>query len=1117
MSTHSDATHDDAIAVVGLACRLPGAQDIDAFWRNLVDGVDAVGVVPPERWESVGLRDGGVTDRGGFVDGVLAFDAAFFGITDGEAARVCPQQRLLLELAWHAFEHAGIAPSRLAGSDTGVFVGLCGHDFSIREWLRGDSMWLGTGTNNGVAANRISYFLGAHGPSFAVDSACSSSLTAVHLACRSLRDGECSLALAGAANVLLLPEVTSSLAAGGLIAADGRCKSFGAGADGFVRSEGGGMLVLKRHADALRDGDVVHGVILATGVNHNGRSNGLTAPNPAAQAALIRQCVARSGVDAAQIDYVEAAATGTRVGDALEIKSIKDSFVAARGNAAPLAVGSVKSNIGHLEGAGGIAALIKALLCVGRGRIPASLHSAIPNPLCQIDARQIDVPQTTRTWPGEATSRVAAVSSFGFGGSNAHAVVRGAAPPVDVPTRRGIHFLPLSARSPAALAAAYAALFEAQSGSSDFDAAALCASAARHRDAHALRAGVVFADRAGLLAALAAGPDAPLAPRPQFALKLRGALQGCAAEFAALARSDAHFAAIVGEAERALGAALAAAPSPLAPIAYDYCLARWLDGLVPGRKLWIGEGAGEIAAALIVHGAGLDAAASIVDGTFDAVRFPRAGSRLDLHVPPAARVAPYPWRSRLHDAAPDSARHAIVDPATLAGSGDAFAAELLRTLFRHGATIDWSLVHPDGSYRRRELPGYAFQRVRHWPDDDRPADTTRRALRGTRLALPLSSEHRYACTFDAARSAALGDYRIDGHLLLSAAAQSMLVAQAALDAHPAAVSVTLHDATFLAPLPLAAGRETAAQIVLQPSAADRGRALVVADDGAAWQTIATADYVMDAASSPPPAPDAITFEPLADVHAAFGARGYAYGADYRWLDARGRGAHAAQFRLANGGADDAGLPYPPGLLDACLQAIAVDAPGDADAATIDLPQRIARIDVFRPRGAATHYRLDAASPQHLVLGDPDGRPCLVVAGAQFARVDRAAFAGLLRAACAPVDTVAPDGIDAALRQIFVRVLGTVPTDEQATLPLAALGADSLKLMELRGLILRTFQADIDISRLATGATYASLAAWLADRGAHALLPSSPVAPAAAAPDVIRFDAIAEESPIEIEL
>ncbi|MCF6524678.1 type I polyketide synthase [Streptomyces sp. JJ36] len=461
-SSAASGTRQD-VAVVGIGCRFPGGVTGPAdFWRLLRDGRDAVTRVPADRWaaEDYVDEDPSVPGRtttawGGFVDGIDRFDARFFGISGHEAARMDPQQRLLAEVAWEALEDAGVPADRLAGSPTGVFVGIATSDHlqaHLRDLDRIDA-YTGTGNAFSIAANRLSYLLDLRGPSMALDTACSSSLVAVHQACRSLARGDCTVALAGGVNAILSPALAINFSKAGAMAADGRCKAFDARADGYVRSEGAGMVVLKPLDRALADGDPVYAVIRGGSVNQDGRSNGIMAPNPQAQEAVLRAAYADAEVEPHRVQYVEAHGTGTLLGDPIEAKALSAVLAPGRPADAPCLIGSVKSNLGHLEAAAGIAGLIKAALMLRHGTVPPSLHFDRPNPHIPFDNLAVRVAGELRPWPGHDGPALAGVSSFGFGGTNAHLVLQEPPRPEPAPpaaTGRA-ELLTLSARDPEAL------------------------------------------------------------------------------------------------------------------------------------------------------------------------------------------------------------------------------------------------------------------------------------------------------------------------------------------------------------------------------------------------------------------------------------------------------------------------------------------------------------------------------------------------------------------------------------------------------------------------------------------------------------------------------------------
>lgn len=451
------------IAVIGIGCRFPGgADDPDSFWRLLAEGVDAVTEVPVER---IDHRDDALEDTvdaarwGAFLSEVDTFDAAFFGISPREATRLDPQHRLILEVAWEALEHAGIVPSRLAGSSTGVFAGLSTNDYLMLNATGEQTRdgYLGTGTTHCFGPGRLSYLLGLRGPSMAVDTACSSSLVAVHLAMQSLRSQESSLALAGGVNLMLNQGVTEMVADLQALSPDGRCRSFDARANGFVRGEGCGFVVLKRLDDAVDDGDRVLAVLRGSAVNQDGHSSGLTAPNPAAQQEMLRQALANAELAPERVGYVETHGTGTALGDPIEVDALVEVLGEPRESGSRCALGAVKTNIGHLEAAAGIAGLIKTILVLRHRSVPANLHFTTLNPRIRLTGTPLTIPAEPLPWTESDGPRVAGISSFGMSGTNAHVIVEeapsdnGQQPIEATAADQGPAVVPLSARSPEAL------------------------------------------------------------------------------------------------------------------------------------------------------------------------------------------------------------------------------------------------------------------------------------------------------------------------------------------------------------------------------------------------------------------------------------------------------------------------------------------------------------------------------------------------------------------------------------------------------------------------------------------------------------------------------------------
>jgi acyl transferase domain-containing protein/acyl carrier protein len=526
-------THEP-VAIVGIGCRFPGIDGVEAFWRTLRDGVETIADYPGGRFPYIDKAyesDGVATRRGGFLQGIDRFDASFFGISAREAELLDPQQRLLLETAWEAVDDAGIPAERLAGSRTGVFVGMWLNDYEACafEALPELSLHATTGTGRYPASGRLSYFFDLRGPSITLDSACSSSLAAIHIACRSLRSGESEMALAGGANVILRPEITLTYSVSGMLAPDGRCKFGDAAANGYVRGEGAGMLLLKPLSRAQADGDPIYAVILGSAVNNDGRSSGqLVAPGHDGQEAVIRAAIEDAGLRPADIDYIEAHGTGTSAGDPVEIETI-GRVMAGSGRRRPCAVGSVKTNIGHTESAAGVAGVIKAALAVQRGVIPASLHFEKPNP--RVPWRSIPVAVQTRTeaWPEGSPWRRAGVTALGITGTNAHAVLQNAQP-ADGQARAGgaaNRLFLLSARNPDSLRDAARAWRDRLRDNPAWAASLsdLAYTAARRRTHHDFRLAITASGREDLAKALGAwleGEQLPGAQSGRRVSNLRG-------------------------------------------------------------------------------------------------------------------------------------------------------------------------------------------------------------------------------------------------------------------------------------------------------------------------------------------------------------------------------------------------------------------------------------------------------------------------------------------------------------------------------------------------------------------------------------------------------------------
>ena len=498
------------LAIVGIGCRLPGGADSpDSYWSLLRDGIDATCDVPATRWNAAKYHDPNpakvgkmVTRRGGFLSEIDQFDPQFFGISPREAHLIDPQQRLLLQATWEALEDGGISADSVAGTDVGVFIGGFTLDYQLLQNQGRTSRYRfkthsATGMMMTMLANRISFTFDFRGPSMTVDTACSSSLVAVHLAAQSIWNGECNLVVAGGVNIMVGPNTAIAESKSGFLSPDGRCKAFDSSADGYARGEGGAVVVIKPLAQALRDGDEIYAQILGTAVSQDGRTDGITVPSEQAQEAAITTALRRAGVQPNDIGYVEAHGTGTPVGDPVEMRALARALAADRATKAPLLIGSVKTNIGHLEAGAGVAGLIKTALVLKHGFIPANLHLENPSSPIPLEQLNIDIPRVGRQFP-ESTRRIAGVNSFGFGGTNAHVVLAEPPAPDDVPEPDAAQHLPLtvlpiSARTEEALVTTARQLAEHVSAHPELTLSDLGYTLSQRRSHHSVRRAVIAA------------------------------------------------------------------------------------------------------------------------------------------------------------------------------------------------------------------------------------------------------------------------------------------------------------------------------------------------------------------------------------------------------------------------------------------------------------------------------------------------------------------------------------------------------------------------------------------------------------------------------------------------
>lgn len=515
-AVQSHVHQHEEIAIIGLSGEFPGAENIEAFWNLLVSGEEGVSEVPASRWPLEAYYDPNpdapgkmIARRGGFIQGIEQFDAGFFSISPKEANYLDPQQRLLLKHSWLALESAGISPQSIHGSDAGVFVGISTSDYKtlINQHLSPDDInaYIGTGNASSTASGRISYFLGLQGPNLAIDTACSSSLVALNVACERLLRGECGSAIVGGVNALLSPELSINFSKAGMLAPDGKCKTFDEQANGYVRGEGCGVVVLKRLSDALRDNNPIWAVIKSSGINQDGASSGLTVPSGQAQERLLASVLAKAQLSADDIDYLECHGTGTKLGDPIEVHALGQVYGQNRNAAHPIKLGSVKTNIGHLEAAAGIAGLIKVALALKYHKIPAHLHFTQLNSKISLTF-PAEIVTKTHDWQGKNKPRRAAVSSFGFSGTNAHVILEEAPAPIlteDAVRLPAVQLFVLSAKSAKSLAGLVHSFIDYLEKSSD-RIEDICYTAALGRNHFAYRLALIVNDKETLLQQLKA-------------------------------------------------------------------------------------------------------------------------------------------------------------------------------------------------------------------------------------------------------------------------------------------------------------------------------------------------------------------------------------------------------------------------------------------------------------------------------------------------------------------------------------------------------------------------------------------------------------------------------------
>ncbi len=710
-----DIVESDRIAIIGLSCRFPGgANHPQAFWELLNQGYDGITEVPSDRWDIDSFYDPDpeapgkmYARKGGFLNGnIQTFDADFFGISPREAEYMDPQQRLLLEVAWEALENSCIDPLTLNGSATGVFIGTCSHDYSDLLGSLGSvdiiNAYLGTGNSASLLSGRLSFFLGLQGPSMTIDSACSSSLVTIHSACKSLQNGECQLALAGGVNLLLNPGDTIYACKAHMLAKDGYCKTFDAEADGFVRGEGCGLIVLKRFSDAIKDQDPILGMIRAIAVNQDGSTSGLTVPNGEAQTALIRHTLEQSKLAPDAIDYIEAHGTGTSLGDPIEVGALNNVFSGRKDH--PLWLGTVKSNIGHLEGAAGVAGVIKTVLALNHEAIPRHLHFNHLNPRISLDSIPAKIPLTLTPWRRSSRPRIAGISSFGFSGTNAHAIIE--EPPVREYKKnaqdRSWHLLTLSAKTQVALDQ-LVEFYAKQLPEEDLADIAFTANTGRAHFPH--RITVVAQTKGELLQRLQTG-EYLIDQAPAKSPKVAFFFTGQNIEHAELMETSPVFKEAM---ERSRGL-------------YEYALFElWKSwGIVPDYVA--GEGIGDIISSIAAGMIPLEEGLNLIASKDNLDQQMKIAQNISYQEPQIGFISSWTGQIiRKEGLAADywkpheSIRN--VPEGTLVISIQGSWKDLLQTLaqlYLNGIQIDWKTFDKPYNRKKVSLPTYPFQRERYW-------------------------------------------------------------------------------------------------------------------------------------------------------------------------------------------------------------------------------------------------------------------------------------------------------------------------------------------------------------------------------------------------------------------
>ncbi|MBR8347713.1 type I polyketide synthase [Burkholderia ambifaria] len=999
--------HQEAVAVVGVSLRFPGGvTDLDSYWALLREGRSGVIEVEPERWSNRQFVDPDyaaagklVTPYAGLLEHIYDFDAEFFGLSALEAENLDPQQRLLLEQSWLALEDAGYDIGRLRGSDTGVVVGIGSQDYGMA--LLADpahaNPYVASGNSLSMAAGRLSYFFDFSGPSLSIDTACSSSLVAVHEACRRLQLGECGLALAAGVNAMLTPHAGINFSRARMLSTERDCHTFDARAKGYVRGEGCAVLVLKRLADAQADGDRIHAVIRGVAINHDGHSSGLTVPNGSAQRAVIRAALRRAGVAPAEVDYAEAHGTGTRLGDPIEAHAIADVYGEAREAGRPLVIGAVKANLGHLEAAAGLAGLIKAMLVVRHGEAPPQPGFETLNPAIGWDTAKFKVVrQPTPLRPADGRPWLAGVSSFGFSGTNAHAIVAAAPlaaeegePAAEPPG--GLHVLALSAKTPEALGRHVEEVAAYLAGKPAAELAAIAQTSTCRRVALGERIAVTGRDSAELAARLrrALAERAPRRAPGRIVLYLSSAdLPAGTADPAALAALHRGWLA------RCAGFGLFPDRVVLRGIAPAFVRAWLWQHAEPTGLAYLDETAGD---ALRGFSTSETAAGEVIAAEAAAAELFEDAEVLALGAPPFALPASSSTRwLRLDD--------------------EAALRTTLAALFTAGIEIDWTPLDarrhrvvrdfPRRPFARRSFRSPRIDAALAGADAPRESESAIHPLVRDRLAQP---DGRVSCRLRTATAWLdfIDGHRVQGHRLLPASLLLELMRAAAADARGAAV--TLSDARFRRPFDLDAA---ACDYLVQVDAPGEGARVALwgrpADDAAApWVEHASAACRLaettDAQDAPPAEVEAEGRDWPAEgwheldvgaLYARHQAGDIVLGEDFRCLAAlRVRGARSeAEVGPPRGAGHDA-TQRAALLIDACLQASAATREADdglfllAGVGEVVLPPAVALPERLRVR--LVREACDEGYRFTITLADAEGAPVGRLREVLFRRVQGA--------------------------------------------------------------------------------------------------------------------------------